>query len=167
MAMYNTSSAYDLSEFEDALKKEKELEPPDLKVVKSRKKAPASILGPGIVCAFLIVVALITLIVYNNVQLNELTNEINELSREMEVLHSENVRMTSALESTISFTEVGKLAREMGMQKRDEFQTERIYLYQQDKIERTESTPQKTVTESAKLAATSFFGRFKEYMGGR
>lgn len=165
MAMYNTSSAYDLSEFEDALKKE--LETPNLKVVKSRKKAPVSIIGPGIVFAFLIVVALITLIVYNNVQLNELTTEINELSRELEILQSENVRMTSALESTISFTEVGKLAREMGMQKRDEFQTERIYLYQEDKIERTAQAPQKTVTESAKLAATSFFGRFKEYMGDR
>lgn len=165
MAMYNTSSAYDLSEFEDALKKE--LEAPKLKVVKNRKRAPVSILGPSIVCAFLIIVALITLIVYNNVQLNELTNEINELSYELEILQSENVKMTSALESTISFTEVGKLAREMGMQKRDEFQTERIFLYQQDKIERTEAAPQNAVTESAKMAATSFFARFKEYMRER
>lgn len=165
MAMYNTSSAHDLSEFEDALKKE--LEAPKLKVVKNRKRAPASILGPSVVCAFLIIVALITLIIYNNAQMHKLTNEINELSHELEILKSENVKMTSALESTISFTEVGKLAREMGMQKRDEYQTERIYLYQQDKIERTEAAPQNAISESAKLAATSFFAGFKEYISGR
>lgn len=165
MGMYNTSSAHNLSEFEDALKKE--LESPNLKVVKNRKKAPASILGPGVVCAFLVIVALITLIVYNNVQLNELTNEINQLAHELEVLQSEDVRMTSALESTISNIEVGRLAREMGMQPRTEFQTERIYLYQQDKIERAAAVEQTSVAEDAKLAVTSLFGRFQEYIGKR
>lgn len=170
MAMYNTSSAYDLSEFEDALKKDSEataLKSTEIKVVKNKRPTPASILGPGTVCAFLIIVALVTLMIYNRVQLNELTEEINQLSAELEVLHSENVKMTTSLEATISHPEVAKLAEEMGMQKRTEFQTERIYLYQQDKIERTEAAPQKTVTDNAKLAVTSFLGRFKEYLGER
>lgn len=170
MAMYNTSSAYDLSEFENALKKDLEnpaLKSPELKVVKNRKSAPSSILGPGAVCAFLIIVALVTLMIYNRVQLNELTEEINQLTSELEILHSENVKMATSLEATISHPEVAKLAEEMGMQKRTEFQTKRIYLYQQDKIERTDATPQKTVSDNAKLAVSSFLGRFKEYLGER
>lgn len=166
MAGYNTSSAYDLSEFEDAPKK-KPAESPKLKVVKNRKNKPASVLGPGVVCAFAIIVALISLMIYNHVKLNELTNEINELSHELKVLQSDSVKMTSSLESTISLRKVAQLAEELGMQKRDEYQTERIYLYQQDKIERTAAAPKATAAESTKLAVTSFLSRFKEYIGER
>lgn len=166
MAGYNTSSAYDLSEFGDALKKE-QTTPHKLKMVKNRKKKPASVLGPGVVCAFAIIVALISLMIYNHVKLNELTNEINELAGELEVLQSENVKMTSSLESTISFPEVARLAEGMGMHKRGENQTERIYLYRQDKIEKTAASPQPTAAESTKLAATSLLSRFMEYIGAR
>lgn len=165
MATYNTSSAYDLSEFENELKKE--MASPDLKVLKNRKKAPASLLGPSAVFAFVIVVALVSLMIYNHVQLNELTEEINQLNHELEVLQSQNIQMTSSLESTISNIEVAKLAKQMGMQPRTEYQTERIYLYQQDKIERTSSAPQNTTADDAKLAVSSFFGRFKEYIGDK
>lgn len=168
MAMYNTSSAYDLSEFENALKKDSEkpaAKAPKLEVVAKRKPAPASVLGPGVVCTFLIVVALITFMIYNRVQLNELTEEINRLTSELDVLQSENVKMTTSLEATISYNEVARLAEELGMQKRTEFQTERIYLYQQDKIERSEPATQTTVSDNARLAFVSFLGRFKEYMG--
>ncbi len=162
MATHNTSSAYELHTFEKELKKE--LTANELKVVKNRKKAPVSVLGPGVVCAFLIIIALITLMVYNHVQLNELTTQINDLSGEMEVLQSENVKLTSSLESTETLTDIREKALKMGMQKRDEFQTERIYLYQQDKIERTEATPTSDSSGAAKLAITSAVGRFKEYI---
>lgn len=167
MAGYNTSSAYKFTELETAVKKEAA---PKLKVVKNRSRisSVSSILfSPSVLCAFAIVVALIVLMVYNQVQLNILTTEINSLSSEMEVLQSENVKLSSKLESMISTPELRELATAMGMQARDEYQTERIYLYNEDKIERTAATPQTTPGQTAKLAVTSLFSLFKEYLNDR
>lgn len=164
MAAYNTSYAYDLSVLEDE-RKEKAASP-ELKVVKNRRHIASSVLSPGIICAFVIIVTLISLMVYNQVQLNILTTEMSELSKELETLQSDNVKMNSVLESTISMQKLKELATEMGMQKRDEYQTERIYLYQEDKIERSENPPQTSGSQMAKLAVTTLFSRFKEYLTG-
>lgn len=165
MAGYNSSTAYDLSLFEQESKKE--LSAPELKVLKNRKKIATPVLSPGVICAFVIITTLLSLMIYNHVQLNILTTEINKLSSEMETLQSENVRMTSILDSSISTTELKELAAALGMQKRDEYQTKRIYLYQEDKIERTEAAPSAENKDMAKLAVASLFSRFKEYLTGR
>lgn len=164
MAGYNISSAYDLSAFET--ERREETVSPELKVVKNRRNIAVSILSPGVICAFAIIIMLVSLMVYNQVQLNILTAETHKLTKELETLQSDNVKMTSMLESTISMQKLKELATELGMQKRDEYQTERIYLYQEDKIERSEAAPQSTPAQTAKLAVTTLFSRFKEYMTG-
>lgn len=164
MAGYNTSYAYDLSDFEDEARQK--TTSPELKVVKNRHRITSSILSPGVICAFVIIITLISLMVYNQVQLNILTSEMNELATELETLQSDNVKMNSMLESTISMQKLKELATELGMQKRDEYQTERIYLYQEDKIERSETPAQSTGGQVAKLAVTTLFSRFKEYLTG-
>lgn len=163
MAGYNTSSAYDLSLYDNPQKKE--VPAPRVKLVKNRgHQVASSILSPRVLCAFAIVITLVVLMVYNHVQLTELSSEISRLNKQMQELESENVQMTSVLESAEQIQNIRALALAMGMQKRDEYQTERIYLYHEDKIERTESSPELTSAESAKLAVTSFFSRFKEYL---
>lgn len=164
MAGYNTSSAYKLTELDAAVKKESPVPAPRLKVVKNRNRAALGVLSPGVVCAFAIVILLIVLMVYNQVQLNILTSEMNTLTKEMETLQSDNVKLSSKLDAMVSTTDLRALATAMGMQQRDEYQTERIYLYQENKIERTDATPQSSPTETAKLAVTSLFSRFKEYL---
>lgn len=163
MATYNTSSAYDLSAFEAAPKKQGV---PEIKVVKNHKKTLTSAFNPRVLSAFAIVVTLVCLMVYNQVQLTEITGEINGLSKEMSELESDNAKKTSALESTVSLDSVKKQAQALGMQPRDEYQTRYIYLYQQDKIERTEVSPEPSGSEKAQLAVTSVWTRFKEYLGG-
>lgn len=162
MASYNTSSAYAFTELESAV--QKPAQKPEIKVVGKRRQLAASILTPGVLAGFAIVITLVSLMIYNRVQLNELTKQISSLSSEMEILQSENVRLGASLESTINPIEIAAMAEAMGMQKRDEYQTERIYLYQEDKIERTGDTPKQTAGENVKLAVTSFFVRFKEYL---
>lgn len=162
MANYNTSSAYAFTELEHAA--QVSAQTPDVKVVKNRRPIAASILTPGVLAAFAIVITLVSLMIYNHVQLNELTGEISKLSSELETLQTKNVELNAALESTGNVREIAKMAEAMGMQKRDEFQTNRIYLYHDDKIERTENAPSQTPGDTVKLAITSFFAQFKEYL---
>jgi hypothetical protein len=57
------------------------------------------------------------------------------------------------------------MAIELGMQKRTEYQTKRIYLYAEDKITRVETQEEPSGFEAAKLALMSLLGQFKEYPG--
>lgn len=165
MAGHNTSSAYDLSAFETPEKKKKSA--PELKVVKTRRQLASAALNPRALSAFAMIVTLISLIVYNRVELTEITTQLDTLSGEMETLQSENAKMTSALDSSVSLRRIAELAEEMGMQRRAEHQTERIYLYREDKIERTEVTPPAPVEDNKKIAISALFSRFKEYMSIR
>ncbi|MCL2033253.1 MAG: hypothetical protein FWG94_00820 [Oscillospiraceae bacterium] len=165
MAGYNTSSAYNLDAFERAAKKD--VKSPELKVVKTRRPIACAALNPRVICAFAIIITLISLMVYNQVQLNEITIQLDALSTEMQTLQTENHKMTSALDSVVSLRKIAERAEEMGMQRRDEYQTERIHLYSEDKIERTEQTPHTIPDEDKKIAVTALFGRFKEYITKR
>jgi len=162
MAGYNTSSAYDLSAFERSAKKERQA--PELKVVKNRRQRAYAALNPRVLSAFALIITLVSLMVYNQVQLNEVTIQLNALSSEMETLQTENAKMTSALDSVVSLRKIAERAEEMGMQRRDEYQTERIHLYREDRIERTEQTPQALPDDNKKIAIAALFSRFKEYM---
>ena len=165
MAGYNTSSAYDLEAFERAAKKD--VQSPKLKIVKTRRQIAYAALNPRVLCAFAIIITLIIFMVYNQVQLNEITIQLDALSTEMQTLQNENHKMTSALDSVVSLRKIAERAEEMGMQRRDEYQTERIHLYSEDKIERTGQTPRAALGEDKKIAVSALFGRFKEYIASR
>ncbi len=161
MARYNTSSAYALPESPaDGQQQERR----ELKVLKSRRFSPGSAITGEIVLAFMLIVTLASLIVYNQAKLNMLQREMDSLSQEMQVLESESVKMSSQLSTSINDTEALKeRAAEMGMQERTEYQTRRIYLYHEDKITRAEPPEEPGGLEAAKLALSSLLGQFKEY----
>jgi transcription initiation factor TFIIIB Brf1 subunit/transcription initiation factor TFIIB len=105
------------------------------------------------------------MMIYNQAQLNMLTREMAALDKEMQMLKSENVRMSSQLTHTNSDIELERMAVELGMEKRTEYQTKRIYLYAEDKITRAEIAREPTGFEAAKLALMSLLSQFKEYPG--
>ncbi len=153
MAAMNTSSAHRL---------EPEKQAPEIRAVKGRRRLPAGVVTPGTVFAFALVIALVSLMVYNQVQLNVLTAEMSKLTAEMEEMDSEYVEMSSKVDSSIGTTELKERAAELGMQKRDEYQTERIYLYREDVIERAEVEEKPSVLAAARLALQSIAGYFSE-----
>ena len=163
MANYNTSSAYELEDFGEERVRE---EQPKLKMLKSRRQGRRAAVGGGVVFAFLMIMTLVSMMIYNQAQLNMLAREMAALDKEMQTLKSENVRMSSQLTHTNSDIELERMAIELGMQKRTEYQTKRIYLYSEDKITRAEAEESSSHLEAARLALMSLLSQFKEYPGG-
>ena len=159
----NTSSAYELEDYEQQDVREERQ--PQLKMLKSRRQGKRAVVSGGVVFAFLMIMTLVSMMIYNQAQLNMLSREMAKLDKEMQTLKSENVRMSSQLTHTNSDIELERMAIELGMQKRTEYQTKRIYLYAQDKITRAEIVEEPTHLEAAKLALMSLLGQFKEYPG--
>ena len=162
MAYSNSGAAYDFSDYQALPKRQPK---PELQVVKSpRRMAPAAITAKS-VCSFAVIVTMIVLIVFNQVQLNEVSGDINILNKSLKELQSESVRMTSELESTISLRSISDQAKnELGMNKLDRYQTEYIYLFQSDKIELTEESPAASLGERLQLTVTGAIHRLQEYI---
>jgi cell division protein FtsL len=162
VSRYNTSSAYAYDEPDREQQKPQEQEEPrKLKVLKTRRFSPGAAINAGVVLAFLLIIALASLIIYNQAQLNMLMREIDALSTEMHRLESENVQMESILSTMNNDEQLKDKAIELGMQERTEFQTRRVYLYPEDKITRSEKPQQPTVLETARLALASLLGQFQ------
>jgi len=166
MAAYNTSSAYDLSAFEEAPKKQAQA--PRLKVVRNRsaKRTLAVAFTPKALASFVIVVTLICLMVYNHVCLNEITGDINALREEIAQLESQNVIVTSQLDSMLSLRVVAERAKdELGMDRLDKYQTRYVYLYEEDKIIVPEEPAQGENPTGVAKIARSLFDSLMEYIG--
>jgi len=165
MAVENTSSAYDLSLFE-AIPKRKEK--PALQVVahQSAKRSLSAAFTPKALGSFAIVVTLLCLMIYNHVCLNELTGEINQLESEIVRLESEYTKSASQLESMVSLRVVAERAKnELGLDRPDQYQTEYIYLYEEDKINIADQPEQPAgIAQKAKLAFGGLFGWVEAYI---
>lgn len=166
MAARNTSSAYDLSVYESAL--QKQAKKPELRVI-AKKSAKGSMIGvftPRVLGSFAIVVTLICLMVYNQVCLNELTGEINRINQGIVEMQSEHTNLSSQLDAMISPRVVAERAKnELGMDRRDQYNTKYIRLYGEDKINLTENSPELGVADSARISARSLLDVIKEYIG--
>lgn len=144
MAAYNTSSAYDLSVYENYTQKPRNKKP-KLEVVnqKSSKRDLIGVFSPQVLFCFSIVITLICLMIYNQLQLNEITAQINDENNMLTQLTSEKVRISSELESQISLRSIGeKAVNELGMEKLDSYHTTYVYLYEDDKVNLPENTQQ-------------------------
>lgn len=161
---YNTSSARDLSVFEGNAQP-KRLRKSELKVVKTPRQFLASAITPKNMCVFLMAVTVVCLMVYNYVCLNEVTEKINEYSRELTALRSNHVIMESRLGSELSPRTVAERAEnELGLKRMDKYQTEYIYLYHEDRIEVLEEEKAGSLGERAKNAFNSAIESIKEYI---
>lgn len=164
MATSNSGAAYQLSAYQAERTKKRD---PQLKVVKSARSNASAVVTVRAVASFAVVVTLFTLIIYNQARLTEITEDINSLTKQLEELKSENVVMTSTLESIISLTAISEQAKnDLGMNRLDKHQTEYIVLQQEDKIELTEQSPSETVTQKLQLRMAAALNRLQEYIAG-
>lgn len=161
--------AYDYSLFESSPSKEQpKQQKPQLKMVRSQPRAFAGAFSPKVVCTFLVVVALLSLIVYCQVCLNEVTGQISRLKEEISILDSDSMRYASLLESTVSLRAVAQQAEEeLGMSKLDQYQTCYVYLYEKDQIVLAENPQTQTADDSVFAVIGSLLGTAKEYFGGK
>ena len=166
MAGYNTSSAYKLTEtttYEDAVSKRRA----QLKLVRNRKKRLIwSIVNIRSISIFMLVITVMSLIVYNQTCLNEVTGEINAINAMIKKMENENVRLSSTLESTVSLHDIAEQAqRELGLQKLDKYQIEYVSLYQENKIVITEEAPKDSFSTKLSLMINGSLQQIKEYIG--
>ena len=160
--------AYDYSLFESSPSKEQpRQQKPQLKMVCSQPRAFAGAFSPKVVCTFVVVVALVTLIVYCQVCLNEITGQISKLKEEIEILESDSLRYASLLESTVSLRAVAEQAEEMGISKLDQYQTSYVYLYEEDQITLPENQKPQKADDNVFAVIGSLLGSAKEYFGGK
>ena len=128
--MPKDSAAYNLSTFAPRPEEKKT----QLKVVKTQDKAFVSAFAPRAIFAFAVVMILASLMVYNRVNLNELSSEISALNNQLAILENDNVRYASLLESSVSLRAIAQQAEEMGMIRLDPYRTVHVYLHYADQV---------------------------------
>lgn len=103
-----------------------------------------------IVCVVGILVAALSLVIYNNVILTELTDEINSYKRQYEDYLTENVLLTNQIASKMTLRNVEDYATtQLGLSKMEAYQIEYVDRCEGDKIVLTAHSP---VEAEAKFA---------------
>ena len=157
MAGYQSAEAYDFSIFEvddsSAARKLQNAQPvgepvrkrntnPNLRVVKATpvqtEKQLAQLsykkVAAVVVCCFMMF-SLIALFINNSVKSTELMNAINEMEVTIANAQSENVRLSSAIDSMFSIANVEKYATDvLGMTKMENYQIQYVDLSSDDQV---------------------------------
>lgn len=163
MASTGSGEAYDLSSYAvpQPQHKDRIKEVP----VRKKKRARSVVIRLQTVCSFVIVVVLVGWMVLNQVWITEVSGDINDISKQLQELESENARMLSELESTISLRAIGEQAKtDLGMSPLNSHQIIHISLEQEDKIELTENVPEQSLGSRIKLAFTDLISSIQEYL---
>ena len=123
--------AYDLSIYE---KKERaKIEIVKKPTVKKNSIRSISFAAKLIITA-VIVMVFSSLMIYGNIKKTELTDTINELTREVEEIQSENNRLNAQIAGNLSLAKIEEEAIKLGMSKTEKFQIEYLSLEIGDKI---------------------------------
>lgn len=138
-----TSSAvkdYDLSRYEE----EQRQMQPELTVRSGKEAKPTVSRLRLFVCAVL-VVALTSLSIYNNVMMIELGDQLETYNSQLAQLEDETLRLQSKLEGTTSLSEVQQYASgDLAMGPVKSYQIVYVNLGEEDHVERTKNTPDHT-----------------------
>ncbi len=150
------SAAYKYEE--DAQREEKYQE---RKSPEKRNRAKP-VIGPGLVVGAVIVVIAAAYILFCNMELTQLTLEINEKNDELNNLVAENISLSSKQAYDMDLDEVDEYAVEnLGMVKMDPGQIEYVELVGEDKI--TVSNPELTPERMLEILGELFF-KIVEYI---
>ncbi len=133
--MARTNLAYDLSRFDEsaARKKEQPKKAPQIKKVK--KTAPKA--SPAKLIALIVLIAALAgSIIYSQVVLTELGDEVVSLTEELSIIKSENVRKSAELDAKTSLSSIEEYAEsELGYIKLDQSKIEYVSLSQDNQVE--------------------------------
>ncbi len=151
----NSNLAVKLPEQEERLK-----QPEIVRVPKA--KPVAKPMSPVKVLLFLmLIIGLSFSVMYSRAQLNEMSAKVNSVTKELETLKSENIRLQTELEDRISLKNVEEYATvELGMEKMDASQVEYVTLTDGNQVEITEENDG-SVWQKVK----NFFDDMMEYIG--
>ncbi|MCL2055678.1 MAG: hypothetical protein FWH02_00480 [Oscillospiraceae bacterium] len=160
----NTSSAYDLSAFEERRRAEK----PSVKMVKTsrRRQFLATLVTPKSFFMYAAIVMTVCFIVYNNAKLSELNIEISQYQKELRELHSNYVKMESQAGSSMSPRTIAHTAENtLGLERIDKHRAHYIYLFREDRIELADESkmPADGITQRIAAAVSAA----KEYLSAR
>jgi len=118
------------------------------------------------ICAFLIIVAVSSVIVSNYVELHELTSEISTLRTGIREFENENVILENQIETTISMHNIAEIAqRDLGLQHPTVYQTVYVSLFHESRVELTEHAPEESFGSRLRLGLNSALHRAREYIG--
>ena len=137
-----SSEAYDLSLFESRprLRAVKTPEETAKQQEKKDRQSRVARTVSNIVIAVLLV-AVVAMMIVSRVQLTELNDQISASENQLEILKSENTRLTNELSAKTSAESVDAFANEYGMEKIESYQIEYITVDGGDKIEVSDPAP--------------------------
>lgn len=109
-------------------------QPPELKVVVNRGHRERAAFWKG-AATFVLILGVVCAILYNNVQLTELTFQIEQAQSQLESLENDYRMMQVEIESTTSLRTVQEIAEnQLGMAKTESYQVEYINLGEGDRV---------------------------------
>lgn len=130
----NSNLAYDFARFEPERKQSVAVEKKtEIKVVKktARRASPAKI-----IVMLAAVLAIASMMIYNQVVLTELNDQTTTLNAELEKLQSEKIQKSTELESQMSLKNIEEYAvNNLGLVKMDQSQVEYVDLESGNKVE--------------------------------
>ncbi len=125
-----TNAAYDLSLFEEV---ERQPKIEEVKLPKKQKvlnMSPLKMLSLGAV-----VVALVSILLYSNVMLSEITAEVNAATSTLEDLNNEYTRLEMELNRKMSIGAIEEYATEtLNMSKIEQYQVEMVSINSNDEV---------------------------------
>jgi cell division protein FtsL len=152
----NTNLAYAIRNFEQ---NETQRQPHIQKLEKTASVRKPKWLGRSAVC-LIYVIALCAALIYGRVSLSEVNAQLQEKQAEYKVLDSEYTRLSTAVNSVVSLSNIEEKALELGMTELKPSQIEYIRLEREDKVEL--SAEKETIL--SKLSG--LFDKIKEYIFG-
>lgn len=159
----NTSSAYNFALFEEKERLPVAVhEPPALEVV--HNPAPRDRFAPmRILCVALMVVAVVATMIYSRVMLTEVSAQVSENRKELELMQSEYTRMLVELEGQTSDRSLEtKAIEEYGLSKVQGYQVEYVNLTEGDELKTVQAPEDNLLNRLA-----SSVSLFVEYIAGK
>ena len=134
-------------------------QPPELKVVESRKNKEREAFGRTALM-FLVVLIIFAAMLYNRVVLTELTSEISTLTSQYQSLKDEYQRMQVELEGRLSTRAIEDGASAMGMAQIESYQIQYVDLGDESGVVMSRES-----TETLSDRIISVVRQVKEYLG--
>ncbi|MCI9194470.1 MAG: hypothetical protein HFF14_02735 [Angelakisella sp.] len=112
--------------------------------VREGKRTAEGISPLRLLCCFALLVALISLAIYNNIVMVELGDQLNDAKAQLEELQSESVQLRSKLENQSSVQNIESYASAtLGMGRAEKYQITYINMEGEGSIYRTDKAPDK------------------------
>ncbi len=150
----NMNTAYDFSKFESPEAPNTAQKPkPKMVALPSKKRKPRVGFLPKL-CLVALMISMIVYVIYNQVIVSELSDQVSEANASLTTLESENTRLAAELAANSSYRALEEYATyQLGLSKLESSQIIYIDMEQSDRIEITENGKDQTGAEKIFAAA--------------